>query len=164
LSFFNLLTWLYSKIQFSGTPDLGEQLVGSKIKVWWPMDKRWELNIWLLVSIFFFFLKKIVRWPEFLSLFLSCLAGCLVLACLQSPILIELVTFCTLMSQIDFYKFYVHSGDWSYLMLSIRSLNRLLKVGWENFIHHHHLVCFCLKIRLEMIMQGLITAWIIVWK
>ncbi|XP_034922189.1 sister chromatid cohesion protein PDS5 homolog D isoform X2 [Populus alba] len=25
---------------FSGTPDLGEQLVGSKIKVWWPMDKR----------------------------------------------------------------------------------------------------------------------------
>ncbi|KAI5595819.1 hypothetical protein BDE02_03G164700 [Populus trichocarpa] len=25
---------------FSGTPDLGEQLVGNKIKVWWPMDKR----------------------------------------------------------------------------------------------------------------------------
>ncbi|XP_011034535.1 PREDICTED: uncharacterized protein LOC105132632 isoform X2 [Populus euphratica] len=24
----------------SGTPDLSEQLVGSKIKVWWPMDKR----------------------------------------------------------------------------------------------------------------------------
>ncbi|KAJ6388103.1 hypothetical protein OIU77_026636 [Salix suchowensis] len=25
---------------FSGTPGLGEHLVGSKIKVWWPIDKR----------------------------------------------------------------------------------------------------------------------------